>query len=1071
MKKLLFLLALITFGFASCVQQSEGDNDVNNTSNATTFNVIVPNGGITTRAVEAVAGENNVDDLTLLFFEQTSDKKGAFIGYHKVSDADLKDTGEFNFDISFSSESGLTKSSAYDFLAMANVLRGNYFKDQAAMDAFLEDLSANKKTMDVVKKEMVKMVKGQDITDPINLTNPLLKKEYVPMSGDGYKLKGEDNVALSLIRVVSRFDVQNSAPGYELTNASVFNAFSYPSLFDGVEINYEQARTEFFYGVAAGTDSDGNRSQSITGGLYSTVNNVSNPTQNDKKTTCLIIGLRKLDETSTKYYRVNINPEGVGQYLKRNNVYKVVISKVNIDGKTTAKAAYESGEESLDVAINTWDRDEDGLILSNGDNMLALPTIKAMFGPDAETRVYSIFTMGQGTLKMELLQNGEYVEIPDATECTVSSDESEAGSIRATRNGTTLTITADAYSGDVREGTLRFSFAGLVGDMAVLQDGTAKKQLKLSHTTVPNYPAGGSATNMITDPILISSSGQTVGTTVGPWTGTILLSNGFSFDASTEVLVKHGGNGDKIDKLYALGVNGSEKPLINFILVTLDEDPSNFRNVIVLTQNANGRYTLTPNVSVLQFNADKTVYPNQKNLFTAHSGEATDNWEINIKNNIYDTDKQKFKLFVTEDNLTNEVATLPYQVNGKSGVTFSVEPVADNYFGNLSATLTVKQNSTNNKEVSLVQDYYKMTVSPLTKKVSAAGEKVTISVVLAASGKKMSATLSHNLDPDYGYTPTFGDGTSSLSGVDVNNFDVIIPSIKPKYGHLLTEDPTVTIKITIDGTELAETVVITQDKPELTPFNVHTLHDSYGRWTNTGGLFYGWRTFMGNPSLFGPSGEVWAPSNIGGFDNISYTNVIASDVRVWNVNQHNYTTNFARLSSNWMGKENHFVILSTYNQYNMFSYIFGSGNNGGYSCQGGFSNPSRDQTPNSAPTKSRETELWKYLVGGDGPFGEVDVTNIRNLGGGDTNAIGLTQWPSNFIPLIMSSSSPNRCMVGIDPTNRFIWVGDTEIFHTNAQNNYGNLSSEESKFFQNIIAYITNVALYGDTFNNQFKVK
>ncbi len=1051
MKKIIFLLALVVLSVASCVKDTNAPTIRTKGAGDVTFTVNIPSGVVNTRSVAAVEGENNVNDLTLMFFEKTNNAEGLFKAAYQVPDEELPTDGRFVFDLYIPyDEIGLDKASSYTVLAMANMMDGNYYIDQAGLDAFLAGIEG--KIESEVTRSMTRQIVG--VGEDQNDNSKVIAKDNIPMTVRFSAEASQENITMELTRVVSRFDIINKAPGYTLVSASIWNAFTFPNFWATATPDYAtKGNTKRYYGVGiTGKDS-------IVGGLYTPENISTSPTQNDTTTTCLIVGLKNDTTNTVYYYRLNMHKSGSGQYLVRNNVYRATISGVAARGEATEVDAYSGGQFLLDVSVNPWESDENGLVITKGDMMLALPTRKAVFGPDATEKQYYVYTKGgpEGTT-LQLVN----LELPEG--------------ITTRLDGNNLYIKVTQFTDIERKGSIELRYGELSGVIEIIQRGEFIKYLDLNYTDVSPYPAGA-AENMIpnTKPIEITSS--------GPWTATIMGGSSFSFSMSYFISELKGENEDMISAVYSRGPNPGMKDLTNVVLITLDEDPENYRSVLVLTQKGSGEYTWTPALEEgdsIYFDAStelSKVKGKGVNMFELQSKDNMDSWNVKLTG----SDPYKFQLISYATNGDSTIIEAGEEIGAgpTDYLKFKVVAVAANYTGKYNANLDVYHNGALTR-VPLAQDVFEFGMNIVNKQpVEPIGGTREVAVSFAGgSSATMNATLQLITTEDIAegqYVPMIKleDGTlvTELTGVPVSNFTVVIPTINPPFGYIFKENPEIKVTVTIG--ELTKSESIIQKKINFpSSLNVHTLHNTYGRWTTTDGLFDGWRTVMGNPSLFGPSGTVWAPSSIGGFDNIDVSTVTAPDVRIWNVNQNNYNTGNARLSGNWMGKENHFVILSTYNQYNMFPYIFGSGNNGGYSCQNGYGNDSRDQTPNSAPTKSRETELWKYLVGGDGPFGEVDVTAIRNLGGGDDNAIGLTQWPSNFIPLIMSSRSPNRCMVGIDPTNRFIWVGDTEIFNSNRpQNNYGNLTSEESKFFQNIIAYIINVTLYGDAFNDQFKVK
>lgn len=114
----------------------------------------------------------------------------------------------------------------------------------------------------------------------------------------------------------------------------------------------------------------------------------------------------------------------------------------------------------------------------------------------------------------------------------------------------------------------------------------------------------------------------------------------------------------------------------------------------------------------------------------------------------------------------------------------------------------------------------------------------------------------------------------------------------------------------------------------------------------------------------------------------------------------------------------------------------------------------------------------------EGPFsnsGRLNPGDIWMYGKESINA-GLSKWPDTFIPVIMVNNSRGvaYCVFGIDPTNRMIWMSDPAIFGNSSSlfANYLNFQAnrpENMVFLNNFIAWMSNAALYGDSFLNDFR--
>ncbi|MCC8155458.1 MAG: hypothetical protein LIP01_15525 [Tannerellaceae bacterium] len=161
-----------------------------------------------------------------------------------------------------------------------------------------------------------------------------IKKTNLPMSVSLQKKADESEIFVELVPAVVGLDVISEVEGYELVSASVWNAMTTTPILGNSSNSYNAARTERFYGVTA------KGSNEITGSLYTFENYVSNPKQDDKETTCLIVGLRNENTGDIEYFRVNVT--GAGNRLDRNYIYTTTLKSVSDTGAATEREAYEN---------------------------------------------------------------------------------------------------------------------------------------------------------------------------------------------------------------------------------------------------------------------------------------------------------------------------------------------------------------------------------------------------------------------------------------------------------------------------------------------------------------------------------------------------------------------------------------------------------------------------------------------------------------------------------------------------------------------------------------------------------
>lgn len=1032
-KKLWFTYIIITSVIlGGCI--SDNDDGSGGVAEKTMrFTFTMPESLVNTRAVDAEDGENTVNDLVLLFFEPSTNGTGKYVGYYNAPDDQLPKNNEMEFSLNITFDNGLSKASAYSILAMAN-MEDNLLNDMdISFDSFIQNIKGMNQN-EVVQMAIMN-VSGVDTDESDN--SKAVVQSNLPMSAQANKAENEANVSMKLIRTVARFDIINNASGYSIQSVSIWNAAMQGSVWEGNKTLTNIPHTKRYYGLK----SDGNELNKILGGLYAFENVSVSPEQNDRTTTCLILGIKPNGTTQVTYYRLNVSARERGQYLKRNNVYQITISGVTTAGESTEEDAYANGKFSLDVSINAWDRDEDGLILRNGENLLALPTRKAVFKPQAEERQYYVYTLGTGTLELS------YLDMP-------------AG-MSARLDGNNLYISVTDYALDQRKGSIELKFAGMSGIIEIVQSGQTEKFLTLSHTTVPSYPAGVLNSDMLApSPILITSSGS--------WTAQIYNGEFFSFTTNTFAGTLTGATNEAINNVYTIAVNSEAKSRTAFILVSLDDDPENYRNVIVLTQNGSGDFTMSPSNATVNFEPDMSLNLRSSNEFEVTPSSAGDTWTATFEPG---GNGDKFSIEYEDG------AFVGGKVTGKGK--FKIVPKEVNYTGVYNASVLVSlNNGAKTKRVTVTQSYYDITVTPATSIVASSGGDTKIHVASSSSSSSSltwSATVTGSSEAvAAGLIPYFsldaaGKPVTTISGLTVNrDFTVTMPGI---YTHL-TQQPKATIEVKLDGSTIVKEVTVTQNPVQYVDLYAQSINGYHGSWDAYRNYFNMWIDKMQDTGLFGPSGTLYTQS---GIKATSYNNDrVLNNARLFNIPQ----ASSISTSFNWKNviKDDHVALL-----YTAYSYSY--------------TNVLRDYSPFSplAPFtvvnlntgtgidrfivttgSNTKTKIYKYLMGEsvDGlpasPFGTVDPAKVsyRTL---DAINCALTSWPDTFIPLMYAPGNPAQVVIGIDPTHRMIFMGDFEFFCTNgdAAANFGAGKEDNYKFMMNLISYMVNVANYGDAFNKK----
>ncbi len=765
------------------------------------------------------------------------------------------------------------------------------------------------------------------------------------------------------------------------------------------------------------------------------------PEQNDDKTTCLIIGLLKEGDNDATYFRVNINPQLTGQYLKRNNVYQVTITAVNGEGADNETEAYQKGKLLLDTSINSWDRDEDGLIIRDGDNLMAIPTRRTVFSPEAEKRQFYVYTLGNGTLELHKL------EMPSGMDAWLE--------------GNNLFIEVTAYTYSQRKGSIELRFAGMKGVIEIIQTGEKAPYLSLSRTNLPAWPNKDNGEGILDNELVKVSSS-------GPWTATIYGDN-FTFRKENPPVTELKGT-DGVDfNLFVTGDNNDEKTAFGFVLIALDSDPDNYRNVIVLNQAGTGGFTIYPANNIVRFNANGELSSggNNVNTFTVRTGSITDKWTAKL------TDEYpmsgKFKI-------THEGGSESVTGDGK----FTVEATGQNFDGPATAWILIEHTNDNNEKtykrnIEVQQDSYGLTVTPtsISGIASSGGISIPITVNSPLENGTFTATVSSNVE-HLGLIPTLisneNKEVTGITGQPVNtSFQVKMPGINQH----LTVQPQATVTITLDGTtSLEEKVIVTQNEVTYIPLQAVILKNTYGGWhTATYKQHFNiWEEEMVNTYNFGPNANstvytqskityelyskikepttnrriiiinnlTLAEANVNKFPNINWTSVLKDDKVIFLVTAFDALKNFELLGFN----ENSYKIEITNRK------------------------PTATIRRIYPQAKVINPSLWDFLF--DGPFGQLNYEDV-SLINGDNIYSYLTAYPDTFVPLIMNPDT-NDPVLGIDPENRIIWIGDDELFSTylGARSNYAVQNSANHIFLRNLIAWMVHVNNYGDAFTKQF---
>ncbi|MCC8154700.1 MAG: hypothetical protein LIP01_11120, partial [Tannerellaceae bacterium] len=434
--------------------------------------------------------------------------------------------------------------------------------------------------------EEIDFVEGQDFTPPFPPqdvyenydTEALIEPETLMMSGSVIKEADQDILNADLIRLVSRFDVKNTDDNYTLKTVSIWNGFRMGTIAADALTDFSLPRIIRMYGLNV----DDETPNEIVGGLYAFENYVISPEQNDDQTTCLILGMEN-NAGKVYYYRVNVALPGRAQQLKRNNAYKLTVTRVKGVGEGSEKDAYNFSKKLIEFQINYWDQENQGNIVYDGDNILAITSSTIVFPPEGGTETMDIFTTGEGTLEIE----------EDAT----------PNGITAVLENSQLIITASP-SNDYKEGYIKFKFGKLQLSMTVRQSGNFEQKLDVSHSTLPVFP---NTAGTVSETVTITSSGT--------WTAKIYNNSGniFLFDPMDSDEITGGDNTNFQIKTNL--TNNNMESRYAFVHITLDENPDISR-VIILSQNGSG--TIDVKLNDMNEDFDGVIYFDADGNFMEH---------------------------------------------------------------------------------------------------------------------------------------------------------------------------------------------------------------------------------------------------------------------------------------------------------------------------------------------------------------------------------------------------------------------------------------------------------------------
>ncbi len=1101
MKRLLYILFLSVVSFSSCIDDIAEGNGYNQLRGSIHVDMEVK--GLTSTSalratIPAEEGEDKISSLYLLFFEPDTIQNGRFIDYVKMDGI----TG-MSVDIDLS-ETRLTADAPYNILAVANIFDNYYISDNnstVTLDSWLSGW-IGKNQREVLMGAIALVEKATN--DEKSITSDRLL-----MSASISKPENNNKINLLLTRNVARLDVHNAQKeNYDLVSASIWNAYPTTPIWDGVLTNYskEATRLRQFYGVdnaanstgIEGEDQAGETLGDIVGSLYVFPNQVTKPEQNDKVTTCLIVGLKNRSDGTTSYYRANIfNSEDSLQMLVRNNVYRLTIIGVSNPGYDTQEEAYNGRGNGLIYQVNLWNMDDNGLIVQDENSILSLPTKTIKIGRDQGEYDYSVFVNSK---------------LPDAAPLSILSQmyEPEDNGIVTSIDGNIIHVKVSELALDQteRRGIVILSYAGLQTAVNIIQSGDAETYLNvtLPDGGIPTYPA-----------IANISSGLITVEASGPWSAQVYM-DGFSFAEGKRVNKISSTNGAYINdnkfRIYTNTTNPEDGLRHGFVVVTLDSDPENYSSVVRVAQKPAGIIRISPDQRIVNFNIDGSLFvpllPTDTNVNTfkilpnlvvTEDGlsEYVPEWTAEIiQNGMYD-DRDMF-----------EIVTLHHDPDIPQNNILTVNAVGTNYTGHL-ATATVRVSLTGEPstfiDITLNQRSFEWD-APDDQNVSGKGgatPELKIDIPAEVTGLHYTVAI-ESFEP----MSIYGDGKDQqfaflVDGDDTNETPYI--SLQPndvsvgfKVGfpsmplELIENNiaPKVMIAVTLVETGETKRFTVSQEVMEKRPVRILDVGDySWGNFTNLSENDDWTATWAGpyqedlqealtDASNFGPSGTV----KTNGVLRASHANNNAQWNNVWPKVQSETTfINYTRPQTvsdaasdilQWIEDFDGLTIINTEDAtagaedaYELIYGPLGVQSDGDMDNQQFFINQDEPDNP-----------IINYLC--DGPFGKVDRNAIFANDGtnGWFTTASIEGLGNGAIPILKATGTASPVLgeditiLAIDPSRGIVFKADSEVFSYRSNYTCGTdwpiTNPDKDTFMKNFLAFCVNTAQYGSLFTNQF---
>ena len=1105
MKKTLTTIAIATtlLFVLSCHTGTCGYDNRRETDESSFFlKLNVLENSISTRAtIPSAAGEEDVNILHLLFFDATS---LMFIDHIEIDGNNRPLDLSMPVRVPLNNTPALNNHTNYRILVVANI---NTYNITPSVDEWLNSFhGVNFNT--AIREQLPLVGTGQ------------IKPRNLLMSAVVEKIAGVEKIETTLIRAVVRIDVEfrSGLTTHELVSASVWNVPRHTSIWNSMYNNF----TSVLHSNAF-QRTDNVVDNTIRGQLYTFENRQNSISQNDHRTTAVILGIREIGGIPT-YHRVNVHLPFSGQNLQRNTVHTITVNQVLGAGADSKDQAYSSDRSQLQVTINNADMDDRGVILVDGDNVLVIPTNRIVFCPDGGVREFTIFTYS-----------------PDGSaQLGVSGLVMDAG-LLAILSGNSLTVSATP-SVDAREGFIDLVFGNISARIEVVQTSALVEYLELNLqlndiSVFPNYLPNNNPILMTTpdhlpDFVQVTASSE--------WTAQV-FNDGFGFHESTDRII-NGTPTNNTFRLNAISQNTGDFMRYGFVVVSLVSNP-NINQVLVLRQEG---------ADIVRVFAADNLYDqltNAKTYFGAMGGVRTAAGAGSQTN--------AFRVTHSASGLSNIALT-----SGAEHFTVSSTPGSTPYYTLVTITAKGYNPNMNNKlsgrlgltspyggfeAIDIEQGFFNLSLSTNPVAASMAGGNtgaITVTstetnsvngvdIATAANWVATNVTTTYNV---------WGGGTSfptlnNTTGTNQGTFTVAFPRILLV---MLDVSPTATATVTISNTSITATRNVSQTARVLRNLHFrsggnaragvfpdaigtfawfdefHTLHGGFTRPTpnpsadnrrwagfSTVSLTSAWRNWHNDTqTFFGRGSQFTVQSGAHTVDIDVADSTPTSTIQVFGANNHTFPAGTAVAIRDWLEGDiygrrvlmlNCEFNAASRNDFNRAMQEMG-GNYARFvveqasrvSSNIASARVSTDNNNSIAAARMNDCALHQYLFR-DGPFTNANIINTVNMSGYDgagasSHSAVLTSWPDTFIPIFWHPthlSSGNRTVLfGIDPVLRIVFVGQACIFGASwtsvgshgAGLNWTNndWSAANFAFARNVAAWFVEVAQHGECFTNQF---